>query len=140
MLLSMKRSFTSQKIKFYSFFILFVITLFSVVTITSVQQQQSVVSISVAIAGMPILDRTVAHIDGDKYEQLVESLDPNDPFYIEMQAFFRDLRADMQVQFLYSMAICKDGYHRFIFDGEDPGSEHFSPLGTIEDVSDYDSS
>ena len=134
----MKKSFTALKARFYSFFVLFVLALFSVVAITSFQQQQSVVSISVSIAGMPILERALSYIDGDKYEQLVESLDPNDPFYIELQEKFRNLRDEMQVRFLYSMAIGKDGKHRFILDGEDPYSDYFSPLGEIEDIEDYD--
>ena len=134
----MKKSFSALRIRFYSFFVLFVLALFSVVAITSFQQQQSVVSISVSIAGMPILERAVSFIDGDKYEQLVETLDPTDPFYIETQMLFRELKYEMQVRFLYSMAICNDGKHRFIFDGEDPFSEHFSPLGEIEDIDDYD--
>ena len=135
----MKRTFNAIKIRFYSFFVLFVLALFSVVTITSVQQLQAVISISVSIAGMPILERAVSYIDGDKYERLVESLDPTDPFYIQTQARFNELKNDMQVQFLYSMAICADGLHRFIFDGENPESENFSPLGTVEDITDYDS-
>jgi len=136
----MKKSFNALRIRFYSFFVLFVLALFSVVAITSFQQQQSVVSIAVSIAGMPILDRAVSFIDGDKYELLVDSLDPYDPFYIEMQKKFRELKEDMQVQFLYSMAIDRYGNHIFIFDGEDPDSEYFSFLGEIEDVSDYDAS
>ena len=119
---------------------LFVLALFSVVAITSFQQQQSVVSIAVSIAGMPILDRAASFIDGDKYELFVESLDPDDPFFVETQALFHELRADMQVQFLYSMAIDRYGNHIFIFDGEDPDSDHFSHLGDIEDIDDYDNS
>ena len=134
----MKKSFSALKVRFYSFFILFVLALFSVVAITSYQQQQSVVSISVSIAGMPILERAVSYIDGDKYERLVETLDPTDPFYIETQMIFREMKYEMQVRFLYSMAICVDGYNRFIFDGEDPFSKYFSALGTIENIEDYD--
>ena len=136
----MKESFNALRLRFYSFFVLFVLALFSVVAITSFQQQQSVVSIAVSIAGMPILERAYSYIDGDKYERLVQTLDPNDPFYIQTQAKFRELRNEMQVQYLYSMAICPDGYHRFIFDGEDPDSYDFSYLGEIEDVDSYDSS
>jgi len=134
----MKKTFTKLKIRFYSFFVLFVLALFSVIIITTIQQHQSVVSIAVSIAGMPILESAVSYIDGDKFEKLAESLDPNDPFYIETNARFRELKSFMKVQFLYSMAICEDGLHRFIFDGEDPDSEFFSPLGEIEDISDYD--
>jgi len=134
----MKKTFNALRLRFYSFFVLFVLALFSVVTITSIQQHQSVVSIAVSIAGMPILERALSYIDGDRYEHLVESLDPNDPFYIEIQEKFKNLQNEMQVRFLYSMAICDDGLHRFIFDGEDPDSEGFSPLGTVENIDDYD--
>ena len=134
----MKKTFTALKIRFYSFFVLLVLALFSVVIITTIQQHQSVVSIAVSIAGMPILESAVSYIDGDKFEHLVETLDPNDPFYIETNAKFRELKNFMKVHFLYAMAIDDDGLHRFIFDGEDPDSDNFSPLGEIEDISDYD--
>ena len=134
----MKKTFRSLKIRFYSFFILFVIALFSVVIITSMQQQQSVVSISVSIAGMPVLERMLTYIDGDKYEQLVETLDPNDPFFIVTQSKFREVKRDTQVLYLYSMAINSDGEHIFVFDAEAPGSEDYSALGDVEDVSEYD--
>jgi len=134
----MKNSFNALRVRFYSFFVLFVLALFSVVTITSIQLQQSVVSIAVSIAGLPILERAMSFIDGDKYERLVETLDPNDPFFIETQAKFKELKKEMQVEFLYTMAIDSDGNHLFIFDGEEPDSEFASYLGEIEDISEYD--
>jgi len=135
---NVKKTFRTLKIRFYSFFLLFVIALFSVVIITSMQQQQSVVSISVSIAGVPILDRLLSYIDGDRYEQLVESLDPYDPWFIETQYSFRRVKSDTQVLYLYSMAIDSAGNYIFIFDAETPGSEDYSAMGDIEDVSEYD--
>ena len=134
----MKKTFRTLKIRFYAFFLLFVIALFSVVIITSTQQQQSVVSISVQIAGMPVLERLLTYIDGDKYEQLVETLDPDDPFFVITQAKFREIKRDTQVLFLYSMAVNSDGEYIFVFDAEAPGSEFYSALGDVEEVSDYD--
>jgi len=134
----MKNTFKALKLRFYAFFVLFILALFSVVALTSIQMQQSVVSISVSIAGEPILERAMSFFDGDEYERLVQSLDPDDPFYIETNAKFRELKSEMQVQFLYSMAIDSYGRHIFIFDGEDPESEDFSYLGEVEDIDDYD--
>jgi len=136
----MKKTFTALKVRFYSFFVLFILALFSVVIITSIQQHESVVSIAVSIAGMPILERASTYIDGDKFENLAQTLDPDDPFYIETNLKFRELKEYMQVHFLYAMAICEDGHHRFILDGENPESELFSYLGEIEDVGEYDAS
>jgi signal transduction histidine kinase/ActR/RegA family two-component response regulator len=92
----------------------------------------------VSIAGTPVLYRASALIDGDKYEQLTQTLDPDDPFFIETQAKFRELKKETQCLYLYTMARYADGVHRFIFDGEDPNSDNFSPLGAEEDVSDYE--
>jgi signal transduction histidine kinase/DNA-binding response OmpR family regulator len=92
----------------------------------------------VSIAGMPVLNRAIALIDGDKYERLTETLDPSDPFFIETQAKFRELKKETQCQYLYTMARYENGVHRFIFDGEEPESEKFSPLGKEEDISDYE--
>ena len=134
----MKNTFKSLKLKFYAFFVLFMLALIAVVVIYSIQTQQSIVSVSVSLAGRPILERALSYIDGDKYERLVKSLDPNDPFYIETSARFREMKEEMQVQFIYSMAIDENGSHIFIFDAEDPESEYFSPLGEVEEIDDYD--
>jgi len=134
----MSTAMQSLKMKFYLFFILFVIALFSVVAATSVMQIQTTTSTMVSIAGQPILARITQYINGDDFERLVQTLDPNDPFFIDTQEVFRRVKNETHVYYLYAMAVCSEGFHRFIFDGEDPESEYFSPLGEIEDVSDYD--
>jgi signal transduction histidine kinase/CheY-like chemotaxis protein/HPt (histidine-containing phosphotransfer) domain-containing protein len=134
----MKTSKNSLKVKFSLVFILLVAALFSVIIFNSVQQIQKATSIMVSIAGTPVLNRAADLIDGDKYERLTRTLDPSDPFFIETQAKFRELKEETQVLYLYTMARYEDGIHRFIFDGEDPESENFSPLGAEEDISDYE--
>jgi len=90
-------------------------------------------------AGKPVLDRVSALIDGDLYEALALSLDDQDPFYIEMQELFREVKRDSQCLHLYTLTVYDDGVHRFILDAEEPDSEYFSYLGEEEDVSVYES-
>ena len=129
---------TTIKIKFSLFFVLFVTALFAVIAITTVRQMHQASSIAVSIAGIPILERAAAFVDGDKFERLVQTLDPADPFFIETQAKFRELKAQTQVLYLYAMAPYTEGVHLFIFDGEDPDSENFSPLGEKEYLTSFE--
>jgi signal transduction histidine kinase/CheY-like chemotaxis protein len=117
---------------------LFVAAMFGIIIITSIIQTRQITSTMVSIVGMPILNRAASHIDGDRFEQLVHSLNPDDPFYIEMQHIFQAIKAETQVYFLYAMAPYDGDIHIFILDSEDPYSEFFSPLGEKEDISDYD--
>jgi signal transduction histidine kinase/CheY-like chemotaxis protein len=135
----MKRtSQNSLKVKFSLVFILFAVSMFSLIILNSILQIQKATSIMVSIAGKPVLNRVSVLVDGDKYERLAQTLDPDDPFFIETQAKFRELKEETQCLYLYTMARYENGVHRFIFDGEDPDSENFSPLGAEEDISDYE--
>jgi len=128
-----------MKVKFSLFFVGGVLALFAVIAINLERQTQQATSITVSIAGMPVLERAAAFIDGDKFERLAQTLDPSDPFFIETQEKFRQLKEDTQILYLYAMAPYKKGVHRFIFDAQDPDSEDFSPLGEEESLSAYDS-
>ncbi|MCL2820974.1 MAG: response regulator [Oscillospiraceae bacterium] len=99
----------------------------------------SVVKSVAELAGKPILEGMIDYIDGDKYENLVQTLDRTDPFFIETQEIFRNKKMETYVSYLYSMAINANGEHIFIFDGEDPNSEFYTPMGYVEDISEYDS-
>ena len=134
----MEAAFQKLKLKFYLFFVLFVISLFSVFIVTMNHQSRQAATVAVSIAGEPILEQALSFIDGDQFERLTQSLDPADPFFIETQAHFQELKRVSHVAYLYAMAVYEGDVHRFIFDGEDPASEYFSPLGALEDVSSYD--
>ncbi|MCL2605503.1 MAG: ATP-binding protein [Defluviitaleaceae bacterium] len=134
----MKGQLKSINFKFILFFVIFVAAIFSIIVMTSVQQTRQITSTMVEIVGMPILNRVSYRIDGDRFERLARTLDANDPFYIETQRVFRQLRNESQVFFLYAMAPYDGDIHIFIFDGEDPDSEFFSALGEKEDITDYD--
>jgi len=128
---------TGIKIRFSLIFILFVTILFSVIIFNSVQQIQKTASVISSTAGMPILSRASGFIDGDKYELLAQTLDDSDPFFIETQAKFRKLKEETRCLYIYTMARTKDGAYYFIFDGDDPKSKTFSPLGSVEDIADF---
>jgi len=124
------------KIRFSLIFILFTAILFSVIIFNTVQQIQKTASVISSTAGMPMLSRASGFIDGDKYEILAKTLDESDPFFIETQAKFRELKEETQCLYIYTMAR-SGSVHYFIFDGDDPKSKTFSPLGAIEDVADF---
>ncbi|MCL2079674.1 MAG: hypothetical protein FWH17_07525 [Oscillospiraceae bacterium] len=127
-----------MKAKFSLVFILFALLMFSVIILNTVRQIQQAATIMVSQAGMPVLDRAAEVIDGDLYERLAQTLDDADPFFIETQSIFRELKNETRCLYLYTMARFDDGTHRFIFDGEEPNTENYTHIGTIEDISDYD--
>jgi len=125
------------KIRFSLVFILFAAIVFSVIIFNSVQQIQKTASVISSTAGMPILSRAYEFIDGDRYEILAQTLDESDPFFVKTQEKFREIKEETRCLYIYTMARTADGVHYFIFDGEDSKSKTFSPLGSIEDVSDF---
>jgi len=134
------RAPTLMKIKFSLLFALFAAGLFAAIAVTSVWQIQQGTAITVSMAGMPVLKRLTPLIDGDKFERLAQTLDASDPYYQKMLAAFRHHKEESSCLYLYALAPGRDGVHRFIFDAEDPASENYSPLGSEEDVSEYEPS
>jgi signal transduction histidine kinase/response regulator of citrate/malate metabolism len=130
---------TSLKVRFTFFFILFVLSIFSVIIFTSVQQITDVSALTASRFGLPIVKRASAFIDGDAFERLSKSLDPFDPFYEETRLKLRALKIEVQCLYLYTMAPYKGNIHQFMIDSEDPDGKSFSPLGEKEDISTYDS-
>ncbi|MDR0842438.1 MAG: response regulator, partial [Acidobacteriota bacterium] len=125
------------KIRFTLFFVFFVLAVFSVVVVISIQQYNEAASVTASRLGYPVVKRAVALIDGDKFERLAKSLDPSDPFYDETRLKLLALKNETQCLYLYTMAAYPGGVHRFIIDGGNPDDEGFSPLGAQEDLSNY---
>ncbi|MDR1946852.1 MAG: hypothetical protein LBQ51_06775, partial [Desulfovibrio sp.] len=129
----------SLKTRFSLFFVLFVLAVFSVVTITSVQQINDASGFIASRLGFPIVERAAALIDGDAFEKLAKTLDPEDPFYEETRKKLLEIKEVTDCLYLYTMSPYKGNIYRFIIDGGDPGDEKFSPLGAEEDISGYSS-
>ncbi|MDR1618342.1 MAG: methyl-accepting chemotaxis protein [Treponema sp.] len=130
----------SLKIRFIMFFTIFVVTICSTITFISLRQTISVAMDIFAGQGMPLITKTAALIDGDRFQALVRSRDPEDPWYLETQRKMRLLKEASGVSFLYTMAKVEDMTWMFVIDGsgEMDDEENFSPLGLEEDVSYYD--
>jgi signal transduction histidine kinase/CheY-like chemotaxis protein len=127
-------SLTTQ---FTLFFIVFVLGLFAIIVLTSIQQFNDAASTTASRLGYPIVKRAAALIDGDAFERLSKTLDPLDPFYEETRLKLLALKEETQCLYLYTMIPYTDTVHKFVIDGEYPDSKKFSPLGAEEDITDY---
>jgi methyl-accepting chemotaxis protein len=129
----------SLKFQFTLFFILFIAAVFSLVVVTSVQQLVGITETIAGKLGVPIVKDAAAVIDGDSFEALCLSLDPNDPRYERTRLAMLAIKEKSECHYLYSMAPAEGTVFRYIVDGSAPpdDEEHFSPLGTEEDIAGY---
>jgi methyl-accepting chemotaxis protein len=137
---SRKTKNNSLEIRFTIFFTAFVVIICSTITFISLRQTITVAMDIFTDQGMPLVNKTSALINGDKFQALVRSGDPDDPWYLETQREMLLLKEASGATFLYTMAEMRDMTWMFVIDGSstmDDG-ENFSPLGTEEDVSGYD--
>jgi methyl-accepting chemotaxis protein len=128
----------SLKRRFRIFFILFIVAVYSVVVITAIQQVLTVTETLGIQLGLPIVDEAIKVIDGDAFEALSKSLNPQDPYYETVRRELLAIKEKSKALYLYTMAPVEGNVFRFIIDGGDPNrDEGFSPLGTEEDISGY---
>ncbi|MDR2375503.1 MAG: methyl-accepting chemotaxis protein [Treponema sp.] len=131
----------SLKRRFFLFFIVFVIALLGLTTVLSVVEAVNITSSILAEQGKVIVRQAQMLVDGDRFERLANSLDGNDPFYEETRLRLLELKESTATVYLYTMAPAGGSTYRFIIDGSSTpdDEEGFSPLGSQEDVLDYDS-
>jgi hypothetical protein len=132
-----KKEPLSLKFRFTLFFVLFVIAVYSIVIITSLQQLVGITETIGFELGGPIAEETAAIIDGDAFEALSRSLDAGDPWYEETRRAVLSIKEQTDCVYLYTMAPAEGTVFRYIIDGSAPpeDEEAFSPLGTEEDIS-----
>ncbi|MDR2136620.1 MAG: methyl-accepting chemotaxis protein [Treponema sp.] len=130
----------SLKARFFLFFIAFVVVLLVLTTALNIGETIAITSSIFAEQGVIVIQRAQAIIDGDRFEQLANSLDGDDPFYEETRQRLLELKESTAALYLYTMAPVGGPTYRFIIDGSAPpeDEDEFSPLGTEEDVGDYD--
>ncbi|MDR3201017.1 MAG: methyl-accepting chemotaxis protein [Spirochaetales bacterium] len=129
----------SLKRRFILVFTLFIIILASVITFISIQKSINVTSRIFAAEGIVIAEKAASLVDGDSFEALARSLDPEDPFFLETQANLLELKELSSARYLYTMAQKEGSVFRYIIDGSDLiGGEDYSDLGGEEDTSSYD--
>jgi hypothetical protein len=129
----------SLKLQFTLFFAFFVVAIYSMVIITSLQQISWITETLGANRGLPIVEAAAAVIDGDSFEVLSKSLDPQDPYYEKTRLALLAIKEQSDCTYLYTMAPAGGSVFRYIIDGSAPpdDEENFSPLGAEEDISSY---
>jgi methyl-accepting chemotaxis protein len=137
-----KKKVLSIRFKFILFFILFVMVMCSTITAVFLRQTTATAMEIFSQQGLPLVEKTAALIDGDKFQNLAQSLDPADPWYEETRNKMYDLKLNSGCEYLYTMAPVpgqRDVY-MYIIDGSSTpdDEESFSPLGTEENIAEYD--
>jgi methyl-accepting chemotaxis protein len=129
----------SLKFQFTLFFVLFIIAVYSIVIITSLQQLVGITETIGYELGGPIVEKTSTLIDGDAFEALSRSLDPQDPYYEKTRLAMLSIKENSNCIYLYTMAPVEGAVFRYIIDGSvsPDDEEFFSPLGTEENISSY---
>ncbi|MDR2619420.1 MAG: hypothetical protein LBC62_11175 [Treponema sp.] len=133
-----KKKAMPLEFQFTLFFVLFVLAVFSVVIAASVQQLVGITETIAGDLGIPIVKDAEAVINGDAFEALCASLDPQDPWYEPARLAMLSIKEKSKCIYLYTIAPIEGGVFRYIVDGSvPPDDERFSPLGTEEDISSY---
>jgi hypothetical protein len=131
----------SLKMQFTLFFLLFVIAIYGVIIITTTQQLNGITKTISAQLGLPIAKEAAALINGDAFERLSKSLNPEDPYYESLRRRMLALKEKSLCLYLYTMAPSPEAetVYRYIVDGSTipEDREHFSPLGTEENIRSY---
>jgi methyl-accepting chemotaxis protein len=130
----------SLKTRFIVFFTVFLVVLCVATSFETVQNISKIASDIFAAQGRSVVEKAAAFIDGDAFEALVTSLDPDDPFYEETRQKLYALKQSSSCIYLYTMAPMEGNEWYYIIDGSAPPDdlENFSALGDTDDVSGYD--
>ncbi|MDR0602453.1 MAG: methyl-accepting chemotaxis protein [Treponema sp.] len=129
------------KFRFILYFSVFIIAMSIATSILAVSETSREASKIFADQGIYTTETAAAMIDGDKFEELVKTLNDKDPFYIDTQDRLLKLKGFSSAEYLYSMAPAGGNEYMYVIDGSaaPDDEENFSPLGDTEDVSGYDS-
>jgi hypothetical protein len=132
----------SLKLRFTVFFVLFIAAVYSVVIITALQQIVAVTETFGIQLGLPIVEEAATLIDGDSFEALSKSLNPNDPYYEKTRRSLFAIKEKSRAVYLYTMAPTAPAggsVFRYIIDGSglSDSDADISLLGDEEDISDY---
>jgi len=132
--------FYSLKFQFVVFFSVFIVALSLITAILGIRQMSKAVTDTFAAQGIFIVEKASALVDGDSFEALAKSRDPNDPFYEETRVKLLELKNFSGCKYLYTMAPVKDDVWQFVIDGstKPDDTENFSNIGDEEDTSGYD--
>ena len=132
---------SSFKTKFVIFTSLFLLVIFTVVTVIFARDNINSAVQIFSDNGVPVAEAAARLLDADKFESLVKSHDATDSYYIESCAALLKLKQSTNCRYLYTMAPVNGTTFQYVIDGscEPTDTENFSSLGTEEDISSYGS-
>ena len=132
--------FHSLRFRFAVFFSVFIVAMIGIMSVWGISQVSKTVSATFAAQGVFVVEKAVSLIDGDSFEELVNSKDVSGPFYEETRVNLLQLKNFTNCEYLYTMAPVNDSIWQYVIDGsaEPDDAEHFSNLGDEEDTSEYD--
>jgi len=84
------------------------------------------------------LESILPKIDVERFMKLTQALDPEDPYYKELQAYLNQVRIRLGFKYLYTTAPDPLAKLIYVVDGQDIGTEGFSALGDETDQSELD--
>jgi methyl-accepting chemotaxis protein len=126
------------------FYIVLSLAVFGVFILTSVLQVNTLIRYVCSQIAVPTTERAVALINVDSFEELSQSLNENDPYYWTTNRRLLEIKQSSNCAYLFAMAPAggmSNTVYRYILDGSSPpGDEAFSPLGTKEDIGEWDAS
>lgn len=120
----------------FSIFILFLCTISVWLSVTTMVHSATEMFIK---NGEPLTKRVADKINLDKFINLSNSLDSNDPYYIETQKWMLQEKQNNHCSFLYTMIRTSDNRFLYLIDGSSTpdDKESFSPIGTEENISSF---
>lgn len=129
----------SLRVRFVLLFSLFIAVLCVVSGWLSAKAMVDTATSLFSEKGAPLSREVASHLDPQRYQALVSSLDPLDPYYSDTHLWMRERKEESGCTFLYTMSRTEDGVYRYIIDGSSAmdDEENFSPLGAEEDAESF---
>ncbi|MDR0718003.1 MAG: hypothetical protein LBF78_00085 [Treponema sp.] len=126
----------SLKLQFTLFFVFFIIAIYAVVGVTSLQQVVGITEAIGAQLGIPVVNEAADIINSNDFIRLSKTLDPEDPAYERMRLKLLALKEESDAISLYTMVPVEGDEWMYIVDGSTaPDDEkNFSALGDIEEM------
>ena len=116
------------------FIILMLLSVIFLATISIIQTARDFASKQ----GEPVVEKVSDYIDGDKFEKLTKSLDPDDEWELETQEWMLEVARTAGCSYLFTMSPVSGTVFQYIIDGScERTDEIFSPIGTQEDISSW---
>lgn len=81
-----------------------------------------------------ILQSTLPGIDGDKFQILAKSLNPQDEYYEKLRTYLLQIRDNVHAKYLYTMIKYDNKTYAYVVDGGNPTDEGFSAIGDKSEI------